>query len=228
MNATLARPLPLPPSAPAWRGRDGALVAAVLTAHLTAVWLATRPAAAPIGVAPLRVAARLIAAAPQPAPATTPATAPRPTPPHPSPATPPSAPAPAASNPAAAAMPAVAAPASESAASAAPAAAAASEPTPAAATPVLVNEGIEYLRPPAPVYPRAARQLGEQGRVVLKVLVDAGGQPRSVELAESSGYPRLDAAARAALADALFKPYRQGGRALPMWARVPIHFQLDR
>ena len=53
----------------------------------------------------------------------------------------------------------------------------------------------EYLDNPAPIYPPAARRLREQGRVLLLVEVAPDGLPRQVNLASSSGSPRLDEAA---------------------------------
>lgn len=227
MSTTLARPLSLPAPKQEWRAIDFSLVASVVIAHIGAVWLAFKaPATIDLPASPVPVSARLIAAAPLPSAAASPARHRPSTDSRPAPNTQP--------RPASVSTPSTtpnladSAPA-DTATSVTPAANTA-DAGPAAplppATPALVSEGIEYLRAPAPQYPRAARSLGEEGRVLLKVLVDVGGQPREIEIAESSGYPRLDAAARTAIAQALFKPYRKGGLAQPMWARVPIHFQL--
>ena len=53
----------------------------------------------------------------------------------------------------------------------------------------------DYLQNPAPVYPGLSRRIGEQGKVILHVLVSADGRARKVELRTSSGFERLDNAA---------------------------------
>lgn len=63
--------------------------------------------------------------------------------------------------------------------------------------------------------------------MLLRVLVDAGGRPERVVVERSSGFPRLDAAAREAVMAAQFRPWLEDGRPQAMWAIVPILFQLD-
>ncbi|WP_292931510.1 energy transducer TonB [Noviherbaspirillum sp.] len=122
------------------------------------------------------------------------------------PATPPAAPAPA--EPAA---PAITAP-----------------PSPAApAMPRTITTGIEYLQAPQPEYPPIARRMGEQGKTILRVLVNEKGRPESVEVQKSSGSARLDEAARQAVLRALFKPFLDDGKAVAAYAIIPIRFQLD-
>ena len=77
-------------------------------------------------------------------------------------------------------------------------------------------------------YPAAALRAREQGTVLLRVLVDAQGRVDRVEIARSSGHPKLDAAARDAVSKARFKPVLSGGEAIPAWGLVPIEFRLDR
>ena len=57
----------------------------------------------------------------------------------------------------------------------------------------------DYLDNPAPAYPALSRRMGEQGRVLLRVYVHADGSAGQVEIRESSGFERLDRAARAGL-----------------------------
>lgn len=87
---------------------------------------------------------------------------------------------------------------------------------------------IQYLEPPAPEYPRLSRRLGEAGLVVVRVYVDEAGLPRSVQLAQSSGFARLDDAALAGVQRARFKPYSENGVPTAGWARIPIPFELER
>jgi len=84
----------------------------------------------------------------------------------------------------------------------------------------------DYLRNPAPAYPRLSRRLGEEGEVSLRVLVDPHGKPRRVELNVSSGFERLDRAALDVVQRWSFVPARRGSRAVEAWVIVPIVFSL--
>jgi protein TonB len=98
-------------------------------------------------------------------------------------------------------------------------------PAPPAAPRVI--SGVEYVRKPAPVYPALSRRMNEQGRVTLRVLISTQGKPEKVDISKSSGFARLDEAARAAVMDALFKPYTDNGKPEAVIATVPISFSLD-
>ncbi|HXF67131.1 MAG TPA: energy transducer TonB, partial [Burkholderiales bacterium] len=84
-----------------------------------------------------------------------------------------------------------------------------------------------YLRNPPPRYPLAARRAGEQGTVLLRVLVARDGQPARVELERSSGSRHLDAAALEAVKAWRFIPARRGTEPLESWVLVPIVFRLE-
>lgn len=84
-----------------------------------------------------------------------------------------------------------------------------------------------YLNNPKPIYPNASRRLGEEGRVVLRVLVDAQGHAEAVEVERSSGFPRLDAAAREAVAQWRFVAARRGSEPVAARVLVPIVFNLE-
>ncbi len=83
-----------------------------------------------------------------------------------------------------------------------------------------------YLNNPAPAYPPLSRRFREEGKVMLRVRVSAEGQPLAVELAQSSGHPRLDEAARKTVLGWRFVPARRGEQQVAAWVRVPIVFQL--
>jgi protein TonB len=100
--------------------------------------------------------------------------------------------------------------------------------TPAAPTDLPSLSEVSYLQPPKPSYPREARLAHEEGLVVLRVLIDASGHAKEVEIVRSSGHPRLDQEARNAVARALFIPYSIGGVARAAIAMVPIEFSLHR
>ncbi len=87
--------------------------------------------------------------------------------------------------------------------------------------------GVAYLNNPAPSYPRLSRKIGEEGRVLLKVLVSAEGAANTVNVEKSSGYTRLDQAAIDAVKRWKFIPARKGSQALSAYVLVPIQFSLD-
>lgn len=87
--------------------------------------------------------------------------------------------------------------------------------------------GVSYLNNPVPSYPRFSRRKGEEGRVLLKVLVTAKGGPGQVEVESSSGYKRLDEAAINAVQNWRFIPARKGAEALSAYVLVPVKFSLD-
>lgn len=107
------------------------------------------------------------------------------------------------------------------------------EPAPSAAEPgppppvTPPNFNADYLRNPAPPYPPLARRMGEQGRVILRVLVSAEGMPERVELRRSSGSPRLDESALNSVRAWKFLPARQGDHPVAAWVLVPISFSLQ-
>ncbi|MFH0934075.1 MAG: TonB family protein [Pseudomonadota bacterium] len=78
-----------------------------------------------------------------------------------------------------------------------------------------------------PVYSDASRMAREQGRTLLKVIVDVDGKPKSVEVSESSGYLRLDQAAIEAVRGWRFIPAKQAGKPIEDWTLVPLSFRLD-
>lgn len=86
---------------------------------------------------------------------------------------------------------------------------------------------VAYLRNPAPAYPPLSRRMKEEGRVMLRVRVGAGGEPRDVQVASSSGSERLDHAAVEAVRRWRFAPAHRGDEAVEAWALVPISFRLD-
>jgi protein TonB len=114
---------------------------------------------------------------------------------------------------------------------AAPPAPPAPAPTPAAAEipPPVIPPSLnaDYLHNPALAYPPLARRLGEQGKVVLRVLVNSSGTPDRVELRTSSGSRLLDTAALEAVRHWRFVPARQGDQPVAAWVLIPITFTLE-
>ena len=109
-------------------------------------------------------------------------------------------------------------------------------PPPAAPpAPVIAEEAVipprfnaDYLDNPAPGYPSMSRRLGEQGKVLLRVLVNGQGFPDKVVVNKSSGFARLDNAALQAVERWKFVPARQGTQAVIAWVIVPVSFILEK
>lgn len=84
-----------------------------------------------------------------------------------------------------------------------------------------------YLNNPRPAYPLAARRRGDQGTVLVRVLVTADGVAASVGLERTSGHPALDEAALTAVKSWRFVPARQGAQAIEAPYVVPIVFKVE-
>jgi len=110
----------------------------------------------------------------------------------------------------------------------APPVATAAKAAPAPPAPIIAPRfNADYLQNPAPPYPPLARRMGEQGKVVLRVLVSVEGLAERVELKSSSGSVRLDQSALATVKGWRFVPARQGEQKLAAWVLVPIVFALE-
>ncbi|WP_430541422.1 energy transducer TonB [Xanthomonas euvesicatoria] len=87
---------------------------------------------------------------------------------------------------------------------------------------------LQYLSSPAPSYPAAALRAGQQGTVVLRVLVGTDGRPAEVSVQTSSGHRVLDLAARSqVLRSWRFQPAMQNGQAVQAYGLVPVSFSLN-
>ena len=109
----------------------------------------------------------------------------------------------------------------------APTAAQASTDTAAPAAIVMPSSSAAYLNNPRPSYPSISRRMGEQGKVMLRVFVNAQGQPEQIQIQQSSGFDRLDKAAVDAVRRWKFTPGSRNGVAEAMWNIVPINFVLE-
>ena len=78
-----------------------------------------------------------------------------------------------------------------------------------------------------PVYPTMSKRNGEQGTVVLRVMVRHDGTAGTVEVKSSSGFPRLDQSAVDAVKTWRFNPATVDGKAVDEWYQVPIPFKLN-
>ena len=110
-----------------------------------------------------------------------------------------------------------------------PVAAPPAPPPPAPAAPRnLPTSSVEYLEPLQVEYPRLSKRLGETGIVMLRIFIDEAGRVRDAQVGRTSGHPRLDDAAMAAVQKARFKPPTVNGQAVSGYAQVPVDFQLER
>lgn len=87
--------------------------------------------------------------------------------------------------------------------------------------------GAAYLNNPAPKYPPVSRRSGEQGRVLLRVLVSEDGLAESVQLDSSSGYEKLDRAAIEAVKKWSFIPAKRSNQPVSAYVLVPVKFSLS-
>lgn len=98
---------------------------------------------------------------------------------------------------------------------------------PAAPAPVAPPDyKADYLGNPSASYPPLSRRLGEQGEVLLHVLVNPEGRADKIDIRNSSGFERLDKAARDAVKQWRFAPARQGDKKIAAWVLVPVQFSL--
>ena len=80
---------------------------------------------------------------------------------------------------------------------------------------------------PKPAYPDLARNRGQEGRVLLRVAVDAAGAVERITVEGSSGYSLLDQAAQNAVKQWHFSPARLAGAPMAGEVLVPVEFRLQ-
>lgn len=98
-------------------------------------------------------------------------------------------------------------------------------PTPAKVE--LPSSNASYLHNPAPVYPALSKRLGEQGKVLVRVLIGADGSPQHAELKRSSGFERLDRSALEYIMKCRYVPGKVAGVPQAMWHEAPVSFVLE-
>ncbi|MRT19152.1 energy transducer TonB, partial [Comamonas sp. CAH-2] len=99
--------------------------------------------------------------------------------------------------------------------------------TPSGGAVQLPSSDAAYLNNPRPGYPSISRRMGEQGKVLLRVMVSEQGLPQQIEIKTSSGYERLDKAAITSVQRWRFVPGKRNGVPEAMWYIVPINFVLE-
>ncbi|MDD5349636.1 MAG: TonB family protein [Chthoniobacteraceae bacterium] len=83
-----------------------------------------------------------------------------------------------------------------------------------------------YRTNPKPVYPPEARRNHQEGVVLLSVEIGADGQPKSVAIKRTSGFPLLDQSAVQAVRRWTFEPATTAGLPVATRADIPVRFSL--
>lgn len=98
---------------------------------------------------------------------------------------------------------------------------------PAPARVELPSSNADYLQNPKPPYPALSKRLGEQGKVMVRVLIGVDGTAQKAEIKQSSGFDRLDQSALTTVLRWRYVPGKRAGVAEAMWFNVPINFVLE-
>ena len=93
---------------------------------------------------------------------------------------------------------------------------------------IATDASLAYESIVEPSYPRDARRRGEQGTVLLNVLVGRDGLPKDIDVARSSGFRQLDRAAREAVQRWRFRPVQINGVTVEARGLVPVKFSIGR
>jgi len=90
-----------------------------------------------------------------------------------------------------------------------------------------VDDPPALLAGPPLAYPEVLRRTGTVGTVVVQVVIDSLGRAEPGSLVLQSSHVGFEAAARAYVLGALFRPGRTHGRAVRVLVRLPIGFTLS-
>jgi len=87
------------------------------------------------------------------------------------------------------------------------------------------NNGPRFLKKVIPRYPRIARKLGKEGRVVLKLFIDKKGRLKKVEVIDDDGYGFAREAVKA-IKESTFLPAVRKGVPVDSEALLTVRFRL--
>ena len=99
-------------------------------------------------------------------------------------------------------------------------------PAPAPALKVLPSTDADDLYNPNQRYPRMSFSMGEQGTVMVRILIGDDGLPKKAELQKTSGFERLDQAALDFVMQSRYKPGTLGGKPTEMWMGREVKYIL--
>jgi TonB family protein len=91
------------------------------------------------------------------------------------------------------------------------------------------TENVDYRRLQPPRYPTAALQAHQTGRIVLKVLVSAAGEPESAEVYEAKPAEAAQAFADSSIATVMqwrFNPGMKDGEPVPGYVLIPFDYNM--
>ena len=91
----------------------------------------------------------------------------------------------------------------------------------------ILHKKPRYIKQKSPVYPKRSWELGQQGTVVLRALINKKSQLVKLEIASSSKYKLLDDAAIAAVKEWRFKPEEYKGQVRKGWIKIPLRFVIE-
>ena len=102
-------------------------------------------------------------------------------------------------------------------------------PAPAPAAPAIrtgavIQAGAHCAKPD---YPSASRRMEEEGTVTLKFLIGVDGKVLQADIEKTSGFTRLDEAARNALSKCQFRPGTVDGKPEQSWASIKYTWRLE-
>lgn len=92
--------------------------------------------------------------------------------------------------------------------------------------PVLTQPSLKGKRV-APVYPSRSLRLGEEGEVLVSVVLDKNGMIKEMKIAKSSTHILLDKAAIDAIRSWQFNPYFLNGEYVESQLLIPIEFRIN-
>lgn len=100
-------------------------------------------------------------------------------------------------------------------------------PRPVVATRARTAAVVDARNCSKPEYPAASVRAQETGLVVLQFLIGADGTAIDSKVDKTSGFRRLDEAARNALSLCKFKPGTEDGKPVQSWARIEYLWKLE-
>ena len=101
------------------------------------------------------------------------------------------------------------------------------EPVAKPRAPVRVGAVVDARACEKPTYPPASLRANETGVVLLSFLIDVDGKVVEGKVERSSGYRRLDEAARAGLTLCRFRPATIDGKPERTWSRIEYEWKIE-